>query len=582
MTFDGLTLAAMAAELCEQLLGARVQKVVQPDLLTIALELYASHTRSWLLLSAEPQRPRVYLTAEKPGRGVETPTPLLLLLRKHIDGLRLGEIIQPSGERILSFGFSGRPFSDGDSTEPPGNTFRLIIEAISQYSNLILVDATDTVLDAARRISAEQNRTRVTLPHRPYVPPPAQSKRSLGLVDLAACQTALLEAGTGANLWQALVAGFAGLGPLAAREVVFRSTGDAKSRVPTDLRALDDVAARLVAVLAEITQPVFEGTFTASVARTDEAITAFAPYALTHLGRWEAMPSLSAAADAFYRQGPRLGSVEIARRALREAIAKTRSPVERKRESLLRALEGTARADSFRERGDLLLTYGTTIQPGLTHCQLDGVEIELDPRLSAIDNAQGYFRRYQKAKAALREVPVLLEETELRLRYLDEVAGLAELADSVEGIRTIRAELRPERPRTGPTKKRRPARRPESGVLRLKASDGSEILVGRSAQQNHLVTFELARPDDVWLHARGCPGAHVVLRSESGSPSAHVLEEAARIAAGYSANRTAGKVTVDWTRRKLVRRLGKGAPGLVSYSGEQSLVVRPEILSARS
>ena len=580
MTFDGLTLAAMAAELREQLLGARVQKIVQPDPLTIALELYASHTRSWLLLSAEPQRPRVYLTAEKPGRGVETPTPLLLLLRKHIDGLRLGEIVQPSGERILSFGFSGRPFSEGDSLEPPGNAFRLIIEAISQYSNLILVDATGTVLDAARRISAEQNRTRVTLPHRPYVPPPAQSKRPLEPVDPTVCQAAMLEAGTGATVWQALVAGFAGLGPLAAREVTFRATGDAKARVPSDLRALDTVAARLVASLAEITQPVFDGTFTASVARSDDVIAAFAPYALTHLGRWDAMPSLSIAADAYYRQGPRLGSVEIARRALRETIAKTRSPVERKRESLLRALEGTVRADSLRERGDLLLTYGTTIQPGLTHCQLDGVEIDLEPRLSAIDNARGYYRRYQKAKAALREVPALLEETELRLRYLDEVAGLAELADSVEGIRTIRAELRPEPARAGSTKKRRPARRPESGVLRLKASDGSEILIGRSALQNHLVTFELARPDDVWLHARGCPGAHVVLRSEGGAPSAHVLEEAARIAAVYSANRTAGKVTVDWTRRKLVRRLGKGAPGLVSYSGEQSLVVRPELPTA--
>ncbi len=570
-------MAAMAAELREQLLGARVQKVVQPDPLTIALELYASHTRSWLLLSAEPQRPRVYLTAEKPGRGVETPTPLLLLLRKHIEGLRLGEVTQPPGERILNFGFAGRALLGDEMVGAPGIAFRLIIEAISQYSNVILVDAENRVLDAARRINAEQNRTRVTLPHHPYVPPPAQSKRPLETASLADCQKILLEAGTGVLVWQALVAGFAGLGPLAGREIAFRATGDAKARVPSDLRELDARATRLASALAEVIGPVLDGTLRPSVARLDKAITAFAPYLLTHLGTWEPMPSLSAAADAFYRQGPRLGSVEIARRALREAIAATRSPIERKRESLLRALAGTARADSLRERGDLLLTYGTTIPRGATHCQLNGVEIDLDPRLSAIENAQSYYRRYQKAKAALREVPVLLEETELRLRYLDEVAGLAELVDSVEGIRTLRAELRPESPRAVPPKKRRPARRTESSVLRLKASDGSEILVGRSAQQNHVVTFELARPDDVWLHARGCPGAHVVLRAESSNPSSRALEEAAQIAAAYSANRTASKVTVDWTRRKLVRRLGKGTPGLVSYSGEQSLVVRPEL-----
>jgi predicted ribosome quality control (RQC) complex YloA/Tae2 family protein len=112
-------------------------------------------------------------------------------------------------------------------------------------------------------------------------------------------------------------------------------------------------------------------------------------------------------------------------------------------------------------------------------------------------------------------------------------------------------------------------------MLRLRTRGGDELLVGRSAQQNHLVTFELSRPQDVWLHARGCPGAHVILRSGESSPSRASIEEAAAVAARYSANRAAGKVTVDWTYRKYVRRLGKGTPGLVSYTNEQSVVVRP-------
>jgi len=584
MTFDGLTLAAMLAELRENLIDARVQKVIQPDALTVALELYGHRGRRWLLLSADPRRPRVYITTEKPGRGVETPSPLLLLLRKHVDGLRLGEVTQPRGERILEFAFVGYRPSDFEASEPtdrerrsaPRVLCRLIIEAISQYSNLILVDADDVVLDAARRISAEQNRYRVTLPHHPYMPPPAQSKRSLDSADLSSCLAALVEAGSGAAVWQSLVSGFSGLGPLASREIVFRALGDAKARIPNDPESTAAIADQLAPALLTVARPVLEGTFQPSIARDGAEIVAFAPYALTHLGVWEARPSLSEAADEYYRQEQGLRAVDVARRALQAAVTVERSQAERKRESLLRALEGTARAEEFRMRGDLLLTYGSSVPRGAASIRADGVAVDLDPRLSAIENAQAYFRRYQKAKAALREVPTLLEETELRLRYLDEVAALADIADTADAVRALRDELRPERREPARPGKRRRVRRPDEGILRLRAGDGTEMLVGRSARQNHEVTFEMARPDDLWFHARGCPGAHVVLRVNGGTPSRRTIEDAAAVAAYFSANRAASKVTVDWTRRKLVRRLGKGTPGLVSYTGEQSVVVRPE------
>ncbi len=585
MTFDGLTLTAMAAELRQQLIDARVQKIIQPDALSLALETYGNHRRRWLLLSAEPRRPRVYLTADKPGRGVEAPSPLLLLLRKHVEGSRIVGIAQPPGERILVFEFERRVQPDaerssGDPEEAVESAqvaaFRLIIEAISQYSNLILIDADDTVLEATRRITAEQNRHRVTLPRHPYLPPPAQSKRPLDRVDPSHCRDVLRQAGVDGAVWQALVAGFAGIGPLVAREVVFRAFGDAKARVPSDPSTLDLAAQHLGSAIAEIVGPVFDGSFDASVALDGDTVVAFAPYPLTHLGRWEGRASLSVAAEEYYRQEGGTRAVDVARRAVQAAIAAERSLADRKRESLLRALDSSARADEFRQRGVLLLTYGAGLSRGATSFRANGVEIDLDPRLTAVENAGVFFRRYQKARAALREVPTLLEEAELRLRYLDEVAALADLAETADDLRALRAEIRPERRQPARKPGRKPARRSEPGVLRLRATDGTEILVGRSARQNHQVTFELARPDDIWLHARGCPGAHVVLRTGGSSPQPRALDEAARIAAYYSTNRSAGRVAVDWTRRGLVRRLGKGTPGLVSYSGEQSVLVKPE------
>lgn len=586
MSFDGLALTAMAGELRQRLLGARVQKIVQPEPLGIALETYGEHRRSWLVLSAEPQRPGAYLASERAGRGVESPSALLLLLRKHVEGLRIGEIHQPPGERILVFGFIG--FAESNLEEPRGEPkllFRLIIEAISQYSNLVLTDAEGTIIEAMRRISAEQNRSRVTLPRHAYVPPPAQSKRSIDSYDAETCQAALSDAGAGTAIWQSLVSGFGGLGPLVARELVFRAQGEARGKIPVDPQARAELGKRLGEVGQELIGAVQTGTFLASIARGEaktvpgvestagEEIIAFAPYALTHLKHWEPRSSLSEAAEEALRQVRSVGTIDLARDQVRRAVDTERSIVERKRDSLRRALEGTAAMESIRQKGELLLTYSSQIPRGAASFRVDGLDLELDPRLSAVDNAQACFRRYRKVKSALREVPTLLAEVDLRLRYLDEVTALADLAETSEALRDMRAELRPARKDAAKPVKRRKITRPEESVLRLHTAENLELLVGRSAGQNHAVTFDLGRPDDIWLHARGCPGAHVILRLAGAEPSPRSLEEAASVAAFYSASRASTKVTVDWTRRKLVRRLG--APGLVSYTGEASLVVRP-------
>jgi predicted ribosome quality control (RQC) complex YloA/Tae2 family protein len=587
MPLDGLTLAATRAELTGLLLGSRVQKIVQVDPLSIAIESYGNHRRGWLVLSADPQQPKVYLASERPGRGVETPSPLLLLTRKHLEGLWFSDVTQPPGDRILIFALAGRDRVAGDlagQTETLTRSgFRLIIEAISQFSNLILVDDRNLVLDATRRVSSEQNRTRVTLPHHPYQPPPSQPKRMLDDVDELA-GLAALESGAGPTIWQSLVLAFAGLGPVTAREIVFRATGDAKTRIPPDSAARRALAGPLVEALASVVEPVLHGAFTSSVALAPDSANAgsasreiveFAPYALTHLIHWEARPSLSCAAEEYYRQTRGIRAVDVARRAARVAIAAERALAEKKRDSLRRALEGTSRADGWRQQGELLLAHSSAIPRGASTFQADGLDLELDPRLSAVENAQQIFRRYRKAKAALREVPGLLEEVEARLRYLEEVAALAEIADTSDALRAIQSDTRPRR--STPVASRRPRRvaRPADAVLRLRTSGQRELLVGRSALQNDAVTFDLGRPDDVWLHARGCPGAHVILRAADGKPSAAELVEAAQVAAYYSANRGATKVTVDWTNRKNVRRSAKATPGLVTYTGEISLVVTP-------
>ncbi|HID87606.1 MAG TPA: hypothetical protein EYP55_09570, partial [Anaerolineae bacterium] len=219
MYFDALTMAAVAHELRETILGGRVQKVLQPDDLSIGLEVYAGRQRHYLLASAHPQHCRVHLTQTRPRRGVEAPSPLLLLLRKYARGGRISAVVQPPWERILQL-----------ELDHPLGMSTLIVEVMGRHSNIILVDATGEVMDAIKRVTPEMTRVRVVLPHRPYAPPPPLAK--LALSDLTEHRLRrTLAAAQDAPLWRALLGGLRGMSPLLAREIACRALGDAEAPV---------------------------------------------------------------------------------------------------------------------------------------------------------------------------------------------------------------------------------------------------------------------------------------------------------------------------------------------------------------
>jgi predicted ribosome quality control (RQC) complex YloA/Tae2 family protein len=559
-TIDAITLAALAADLRAHCLGGRVQKVVHPDDLSLALEIYAHGRRHWLLASADPQAPRLHRLSAPPAR-TERVTPLLLLLRKYVRGRRLIGLEQPAFERVLHLVF-GPPTADKESG--PAD-LRLIIELIGRYSNIVLV-GDGLVLEAIKRVPAAINRYRVILPKQPYVGPPAQAKEPPYPV-APATLAALLASQPTTPAWQTLVRGLAGLSPLLAREAVFRATGQA------DAPAAATDPAALARALTDLLRPLDEGQWQPSLAREGQDLVAFAPYPLTHLGTWEPVESISLAIERFYAQSRAVDRLGALRTALRARVEEARRQLERRREALQRELDQAAQATAWREAGELLLAYATTIAPGQTTLTLDDRTIPLDPALSPVENAQEYFRRYAKARDAARQVPALLAALDLEQAYLDHIAVLLETATTVEDLRALAADLswRPGVPTT-PTKKKSARPAPLRPVVEV---DGCAIYVGRSNQQNARLTFDLAGPDDLWFHARGVPGAHVVLRAGGRPVTPRALTVAAGLAAYYSQARGESRVAVDYTLRKHVRRLPDAPPGLVTYSGEKTLLVRP-------
>lgn len=550
MYFDALTLAAVVQEIRARALGGRVQSVVQPDALSVAVEIYAGQARHDLILSAQTSHPRVHFGAEKPRRGTETASPLLLQLRKFLVGARLADAHQPDWERILHL-----RFERGD------DRFTLIAEIMGKHSNVVLVAADGTILECVKRVGPDVNRYRVVLPNRPYVPPPAQGRLPLPAWDEERLARLLRERGD-VTAERALVGAVQGLSPLAAREALARA-GVAE-------------AGPLLCALRELFAPVETGFWSPSVGLRGEVVAAYAPYALTHLGEWRPVPSISAAIEAYRAAQETADPYAAARAAVRSLIVEAARVLARRRQALEREMPTPDEADRLLEYGQVLLNHLHEIRKGQTLATLPGLSgqmlaIDLHPEETPSQNAQRYFRMYQKARAALEEIPQRLEALAAEEGYLAQLGVDLAMATTRPEIDEVAAALA----EAGYIRERavRHSRRPAPKPLSLRSPDGWTVLVGRNSRQNEAVTFKMAAPDDVWLHVRGQPGAHVIIRCGGRAVPDATLEFAARLAAYHSAARGDRAVQVDWTLRKHVRRLPGGRPGMVRYSHEESILV---------
>ncbi len=558
MHVDFLTLACLRDEL-EALLGARVQRVVLADEWSVGLELYAGR-RTHLLISAHPQHARVVPVPERLRRGVEGEFPLVLLLRKWVRGSRLADVTQPEWERLLVFHFEGQ-----------AGPCRLVAEVMGRYSNIVLVDGEGIVLDALKRIGPELNRYRVTLPRRPYqLPPVPAGKRpptACGPADVAGL---LARVAPTEPAHRALVQGLLGVSPTMAREAVARACGN------PEVPAAEVDPQALGRALEELLAPLETGGWAPHVALDGAGhVVAFAPYELRQFPRRERVADVGEAMRRYFAGRVDADPYAAARRHVRALIAEARARLERALERLRAEAVAEEEVRRLREAGELLLAYQWNVSPGAREVTVPGFDgaprtIALDPALTPLENAQAYFRRYEKARRAAQEVPARTEALERDLAFLDQLEADVELAEDREEIDAVREALAEAGLVPGVRRRHPRPGRP----LRLHVG-GFAFDVGRNARQNEEV-LRRASPDDLWLHVRGLPGGHVVIRSAGRPVPEPVVRRAAEVAAYFSPARRGGdEVPVDCTQRRHVRRLPGGRPGLVTYRHERTVRARP-------
>lgn len=563
MYLDAFTLSALVDEFLDTLVGGRVQDSIDVDDTGIGLEIYAQHRRRYLYMSADPQTPRVHLVEDKLRRGVVKPKPINLLFRRYVEGGSITHISQPKWERILQIDVDG-----------PEGEVTIIVEPMERRSNLLLIQS-GVILECVRRVGPDENRYRVSLPAHPYTPPPPQiGKFDPTHLTLESFKSIFEQNEDPKQQVQRLLsARILGISPLLAKEIVYRAFGQ------ISIRTQDADVDTLYSAFATVIAPLADRDWQPGIAESDAGIEAFSVYPLTSVAGWHPVETVSAALTAYYGAAFGTDAYQAAKEPVRAAIREAQGKLRAKLNSLQSSLTDEVERDDLRQSGELILAYQYAIQKGQTELRAqyepDQPErvIQLDPKLTPVENAQQYFARYEKAKRALSGVPELIEETETELAYLAQLDSDLDMASNWPDIDEVQQALQSK----GYWQGKRTGRigGGKSAPLRLATPDGFVIWVGRNSRQNELVTFDKGGPSDLWLHARDVPGAHVIIKFDGRQIPEAVIERAAEIAAYFSTRRNEANVIVDVTPRKYVKKISGAGPGMVTYRNEMTRTVTP-------
>jgi predicted ribosome quality control (RQC) complex YloA/Tae2 family protein len=605
--FDVLTIAALADELTETVLDGRIQRIGHLDARSLVAEVYAGGRRRYLIASADAEHPRIYLSDSEPSFDTQFVTPLLLLLRKYVRGGFLVGVEQPPLERVLRLSIAKRltphngPLSsrttDDAATPDEEQTpeeevdedgladavfVHLNVEIMGRHSNIILVDDAGRIMESIKRVTPSMSRVRPIQPRLPYTDPPPIARPDPRRLTSSETTAIFASESPTAQLATVLTRGLRAISPQMAREIAFRVAGDAKVRL--DALGPDEWSA-VARETRNLFEPMLMSAWAPHVYRDNEgSVVAFAPVPMRHLAvdrREEAVPTISRAAELAEGADEATPARHSQRRErLIQAIRSARERVDSRLSSLRAEGAKADEADRLREWGEMIYAYLWSIRPGQRELVVDGATISLDPALSAKENAQAYFERYRKAQSAGSHLPELVEKAEHDLAYLDQLQTLTSQAERFEDLEALAIEWDAYLHATGrgggerrPVKRSAPSKRPRA----IYDDAGNAIYIGRSGAENDAVTFDIAGANDTWLHARGVPGSHVIVRwrDPAGNEDEETLRRAAALAAHYSAARQSGSVEVDATRRRYVRKIKGTGPGMVTYRNERTLAVRP-------
>lgn len=571
MAFDGITTAAVAAELNEELAGGRIAKIAQPEADELLLTVKTKNGQKRLYISASASLPLIYLTEENKPSPMTAPG-FCMLLRKHIGNGRITEISQPGLERVLCL--------EIEHLDELGDPCRkkLMAEMMGKHSNIIFCDDKNKIIDSIKHVSAQMSSVREVLPGRNYFIPDTMGK----LDPLAVKEEDFIRAlkGKPAPLGKALYTSFTGISPAAAEDICFRA-GLASEQPPGDLE--QDVFTHLYRQFSYYMEEIKNKEFRPAVYYKGNAPAEFSALPLSQYEGCEKkeFSSISEVLRTYYASKNTLTRIRQKSADLRHVVQTALERNRKKYDLQTRQLKDTEGREKYKIYGELINTYGYGLAPGekklvcLNYYTGQEISIPLDPVRTPQENAQRYFSKYNKQKRTFEALTGLVQETKDEIRYLESISAALDIASGEPDLAQIKEELilsgyvR----RKSSKKKTKATSRPMHYI----SSDGYHMYVGKNNLQNDELTFSFANGNDWWFHAKGAAGSHVVVRTNGDELPDSTFEEAGRLAAYYSKSRGSDKVEIDYVEKKHVKKPNGARPGFVVYYTNYSLVIDSDI-----
>ncbi|QKY68988.1 NFACT family protein [Lentibacillus sp. CBA3610] len=558
MPFDGIVTRAVTHELNEKMIPGKITKIYQPTETELVFTIRSQGQNHSLLLSIHPVYARMHLT-ENTYKNPKEPPMFCMLLRKYLSGAVIDSIEQYGMERIVTFSVQSRN-EIGDVA-----TRKLVIELMGKHSNVMLVDGEKGhILDSLKHVSISQNRHRTILPGHQYILPPSQNKLDPLEID---SETLIrkLDFNTG-KLAMQIVGTLVGFSPFIAKEIVHQAK----------LGAIETYQEKF----ADLQKLIKEHHYTPAIYQNGKED--FHVLGVTHTnGEPETFTDTNAMLDAFYSGKAERDRVKQQAKDLYQFIKNEKDKNTRKLKKHEKTLQKADNAVTYQRLGELLTANMHLVKHGDDTATVidyydpeqNEITIELNPNKTPSENAQSFFKTYQKLKTSKEKVQTEITKANNEITYFEQLLQQIDTAREAD-IEEIRDELREEgylkKQKQGKHKKKPAKPSPEKFI----SSDGTVILVGKNNKQNEYVTMKLANRDDVWLHTKDIPGSHVIVRSKD--PSEETLLEAARLAAYFSRSHQSSSVPVDYTKIRHVKKPNGAKPGFVTYDNQKTLFVTPE------
>ena len=575
MALDGAFLRHLKKEITDRALGARVDKIYQPNKEELVFLLRTRQEAFKLLLSARANSPRIHFTQYAP-ENPKVPPMLCMLLRKRLSGAKLVEVRQPGLERLL--------YLDFDAANELGDKVRLslVIEIMGKYSNIILVDGQGKIVDALKRVDEEMSSQRLVQPGLAYELPPAQNKPCMLECQPEEIVEAIVHQPKNQSLNKGILNALQGLSPVVCREIEHQ-VGRGQELFTRDLtqeqrERLRFFLERLFTTVRDTAGEPYMVTKIKGKPMEFSFLNIVQYGTLASVSRWEDFSSLL---DEFYEERDRQDRMRVKAQDLLRLLANASERLSRKINLQRGELARSEDREHLRVCGDLINANLYRIERGSAFADLENfydenrlMRVKLDPALNATQNAQKYYKEYRKAKTAQQVLGEQIAQAEQELLYVDSVFDCLSRAQSESELNEIRQELREE----GYLKAVRDKRKPPAPLAPLEfvSSEGFRILVGRNNRQNDKLTLKQANNNDIWLHTKNIPGSHTIIVTEGRQPGDATLKEAAMLAAYHSRAKDSSQVPVDYTQIRYVSKPQGAKPGMVIYVHYQTLFVTPQ------